>query len=162
MDRPLIWSEAFAVGHEELDKEHRRLVSLINELSTSATTRDATEIARRLRALTAETRRHLDHETRVLRKFGRDLEDPPNRHLPHQLRATIAAAIEDHVVDHIALRDRLAVATQTVRNSRLAEGTSVCQDVEMWFLDHAVKYDIQIKTIMQSIHPRIWGRATPR
>ena len=151
MDRPLIWSEAFAVGHEELDKEHRRLVALINDLCTCVTTRDAMEIAGRLRALTAEAKRHLGHETLVLRDFRRDLEDRANQHVPQHLKTSMAAAIEDHIADHITLRGRLAEVTRTVRNGRWAEGTSLCQVVELWFLDHAVKYDMQIKTILQSM-----------
>ena len=157
MDRPLIWSRTFDVGHEGLDKEHRQLVALINDLCTCVATRDAKEIARRLRALTAEAKAHLEHETVVLREFRRDLEDPTNQHVPRQLKMTIVAAVEDHVADHIALRHRLAEVTRTVRNGRWAEGSSLCQVVEMWFLDHAVKYDIQIKTIIQSIHPHPHG-----
>jgi hemerythrin len=151
MDRPLIWSEAFAVGHEGLDKEHRRLVVLINDLCTCVVTRDADEIATRLRTLTTEAKAHLEHETVVLREFRRDLEEPSNQHVPRQLKTTIAAAIEDHVADHIILQRRLAEVTRTVRNGRWVEGSSLCQLVEMWFLDHAVKYDIQIKTIIQSM-----------
>ena len=162
MDRPLIWSEAFAVGHEGLDDEHRRLVALINDLCTPVRTRDTTDIAGRLRALTAETNRHLAHETLVLREFRRDLEDPPNRHVPRQLKTTIAAGIEDHVADHTTLRERLAEVTRTVRDGLWAEGTSLCQVVEMWFLDHAVKHDVHIKTMMQSMHPRPNGHEPSR
>jgi hemerythrin len=153
MTRPLIWSEAFAVGHGGLDKEHRRLVAHINDLCTCVTTRDAAEIESRLHALTAEADRHLQHETVVLREFQRDLEDPPNQHVSRQLGTTISAAIEDHIADHVTLQHRLAEVTRTVRNGHWTEGFSLCRVVEMWFLDHAVKYDIQIKTMIQSMSP---------
>jgi hemerythrin len=151
------------VGHEGLDEEHRRLVALINDLCTSSgAMRDAREIARRLRALTAEAKIHTEHETLVLSEFRRDLEDSPHQHVPHHLKTAIAAAIEDHIADHITLRDRLADVTRTVRNGRWAEGTSLCQVIEMWFLDHAVKYDMQIKTIIQSMHSHRRGHETSR
>jgi hemerythrin len=156
MTQPLIWSEAFAVGHQSLDKEHRRLVARINDLCTCVTKRDAAEIASRLHALTTEAESHLKHETLVLREFRRDLEDP-NHHVSRQEKATIAAAIEDHVADHITLRHRLAEVTRTVREGRWAEGDALCQVVEMWFLDHAVKYDIQIKSIVQLMRPSLRG-----
>lgn len=154
MDRPLVWSETFAVGHEEIDNEHGRLVVLINDLCASTAMRDAKEIARRLRVLIAESKRHTEHETVVLREFWRDLEDPANQHLPNHLKTAIAAAIEDHIADHFAFRNRLAEATRNFRSGRWAEGTSLCQLVEKWFLDHAVKYDLQIKTIIPLTVPR--------
>jgi len=129
MNRPLIWSEAFAVGHEGLDQEHRRLVALINDLCTCVTTRDAREIASRLHALVTEAERHLRHETLVLREFRRDLEDPPNHRVPPQLKTKIVAAIEDHVADHVTLRHRLTEVMKTVRSGRWAEGISLCQVV---------------------------------
>jgi hemerythrin len=152
MERSLKWSEAFGGGHEELDREHHRLVALINDLYTSVTIRDAMEVARRLRALVAESKRHLEHETLVLRELRRDLESPANEHVPRQLKTSIAAAIEDHIAEHSALRRRLADVTRTVRNGRWVEGgTSPGELIGTWFLDHAVKYDSQIKTILQAM-----------
>jgi len=151
-DQLLVWSESFAVGHEGLDKEHRRLVMLINQLCTAyGTTHDLTETARVLRALTAATKRHTRHETLVLRKFLVELEDPQNRHAPHQLRAIIDAAIEDHLADHGRLLERLGEFTRAVQSDQWTEGTSLCQEVEAWFLNHAMKYDLQIKAIIQSM-----------
>src|SRR5207248_2651191 len=121
------------------------------DLCTSMATRDAGEIARRLRALTVEAKSHLEHETSVLLAFRRDLESRSTQQVSRRLKTAMAAAIEEHMADHVSLRDRLAEVTRTVRNGRWAEGTSLCQVVEMWFLDHAVKYDIQIKTIIQSM-----------
>ena len=74
----------------------------------------------------------------------------------------MAAAIEDHIADHMTLRDRMAEVTRTVRNGRWAEGTSLCQVIELWFLDHAVKYDMQIKTLLQTMPPQLHGHETPR
>ena len=153
MDRSLKWSEAFAGGHDGLDREHHRLVALINDFCTSVTIGGAAEIARRLRALVAEAKRHLEHETLVLRGLRRELETPANDHLPRQLKTIIATAIEEHIAEHVALRRRLAEVTRTVRNGRWAEGgTSPGQLVTMWFVDHAVKYDSQVKTILQAMH----------
>jgi hemerythrin len=153
MNRPLIWSEAFAVGHEGLDEEHRRLVAHINDLCTCESSRDTAEIAGRLRALTADTEGHLKHETLVLREFRRGFTNSGNQKVSRQLKTTIAEAIEDHVADHVTLRHRLAEVTRKVRSGRWSEGTSICQVVEMWFLDHAVKYDMQIKTMLQTMRP---------
>jgi hemerythrin len=154
MDRPLVWSETFAVGHEAIDDEHCRLIALINDLCASVAIRDAKEIARRLRVLIAESKRHTEHETVVLREFWRDLKDPANRHLPNPLKTSMAAAIEDHIADHFAFRNSLAEVTRNFRSGRWAEGTSLCPAVKHWFLDHAVKYDVQIKTIIPLAAPR--------
>jgi hemerythrin len=91
MDRSLKWSEAFAGGGEEVDEEHQRLVALINDLCTTPTMQDPSEVARGLRALVAEAKRHLAHETLMLRELLRDLEAPANEHVPRQLKTTIAA-----------------------------------------------------------------------
>ena len=154
MDRPLIWSESLVVGHDELDKDHRRLVMLINELCTSyGATRDTAESTRALSALMAAADQHVRHETLVLREFSRRLEEPRNLHPPHHLKAIVDAAIDDHIADHEILLDRLAEVARRVDRGLFAEGASLCQEVEKWFLDHAIEYDLRIKAIVHSMRP---------
>jgi len=150
MDRPLIWSEAFAVGHDELDQQHRHLVMLINELGTSyGATRDTREIARGLRPLTEAATKHMRHETLVLRQFGQHLQ---NGHATSHRRAILDARIEDHIADHDTLENRLEEITEVVNGNLSVEGVSLCRELEMWFLDHAVRYDLKLKAIIESMH----------
>ncbi len=67
----IAWSEAFCIGHETIDKQHRRLVDMVNRLIANprATTGSQT-VTDVLDEMTEYVRVHFDYEERLMREIG--------------------------------------------------------------------------------------------
>jgi hemerythrin len=150
MHRPLSWHEAFSVGHEALDDEHRQLMGLINNFCAALKENPARgRSVAVLRKLNAASEDHLWHEDVVLREIqssvnGAAVEPPPRAYI----RAVAAAAIEDHIAEHQRVRESLRVVAGKVRSASQLDELGI--DIMAWFVDHAVKHDARIRAVFQA------------
>lgn len=70
-DELLPWSDAYSVGVEEIDEQHKGLVRLLNSLHQAIHERHGTEVSRRiLNELTEYTRVHFAVEESLMRISG--------------------------------------------------------------------------------------------
>lgn len=144
---PLAWSDAFSIGHDALDAEHRYLVEAINEIFAAF---DADlpqpEIRSRLNALKVAITKHLRHESTVLERIKNGIYDDGQQRRPPPtfVKAMSAAAIEEHIAEHV---DSLARVGALVAD---ASHTS-CLELKAWFVDHAIKHNSHLKSIFQAM-----------
>jgi hemerythrin len=144
---PLAWSDAFCIGHEALDAEHKYLVEAINGIFAAF---DAnlphTEIRSHLNELKTAITKHLRHESVVLERIKNGVCDDAEhgRRPPVYVKAMSAAAIEEHIAEHV---DSLARVGALVAD---ASHTS-CLELKAWFVDHAIKHDSHLKSIFQAM-----------
>ncbi len=143
MTEPLPWSETFSIGHRELDAEHRRMVDLINQICFAC---DASQPARQplilLRELESLTEEHFEHEEAVLEElFAATLN----------LRETLAAAKVEHAAEHRRTLGDLRDMSRGLHSDKVAAGSKLCEKLKAWFIDHAIGYEAQVKTIIQSV-----------
>lgn len=67
----LEWTDALSVGFEEIDDDHKRLISIINKLSDATTANLGTGVAGEiLDELVSYTDWHFRHEERLMQTFG--------------------------------------------------------------------------------------------
>jgi hemerythrin-like metal-binding protein len=146
MTEPLPWNETFSVGHRELDAEHRRMVDLINQICLAC---DAIQHAQQplmlLGVLEGVTERHFEHEEAVLEKLYTAM--PKGR---RRLREMLATAKVEHAAEHRKMLGDLGDMSRALHSDGVAAGLKLCEKLKAWFIDHAVGYEAQIKTILQS------------
>ncbi len=74
MDRSALtihWSENLSVGIPEVDREHQRFLSLVNELVAFIVEgKGKAKIERQMRLVIADTISHFEHEERLFLEFG--------------------------------------------------------------------------------------------
>ncbi len=74
MDRsalPVHWSSKLSVGIPEVDREHQRFLSLVNDLVAFVAERKAkAEIERQMRLVLADAISHFENEERLFLEFG--------------------------------------------------------------------------------------------
>jgi hemerythrin len=146
---PLPWNDSFSVGHRELDAEHRRMVDLINQICIASHAiklpRQHTRLLRKLENLTEI---HFEHEEAVLETLYTAM--PEDR---LTLREMLADSKDGHGAEHRKMLGDLA----DIRKMRLpppdavVAGSKLCDELRAWFVDHAIGYEAQIKTILQSV-----------
>lgn len=142
----LPWSESFAVGHEGLDAEHRRLVNLINEVADASQSNASPEhIAGLLRVLRAVAVEHLRQENAILWELQSGNYEPLKGRVdtPHFLKAMAQAAFDEHMAAHATLM----ASFDTIAGAPIE---TICETIKAWFLDHAIKYDAHLKAIFQA------------
>ena len=65
----LEWNDGMSVGIPEIDEDHKRFISLIDELNHSITEKmKATEIQRRLQHVIEDANRHFEQEEKFFRE----------------------------------------------------------------------------------------------
>jgi hemerythrin-like metal-binding protein len=148
MIAPLRLSDTFAVGHKDLDAEHRLMVELINSVCVAhGAEREPKGLSVLLRRLEDVTEQHFRHEEIVLQGI-RTEQDKRRPWLAHVLDA----AINDHSVEHTRMLDDLRAITNKMLTPRpQSTWAAYCEELKAWFVDHAIEYESQIKTVLQSV-----------
>jgi len=147
MSNPLPWSENFAVGHDAVDRQHRRLVELINEIDAAL---DAAKVAARLPHLLKLFRltveEHFRQENALLWeiKMGGYAPSPDRPRTPRYLEAMAEARFDEHMAEHAKLLTRFDEMTREPPET-------LGETLKAWFVDHVVKQDSHLKTIFQAL-----------
>ena len=139
------WTESFAVGHQGLDAEHRRIVQIINDVCTAVHTSDGRlhELLKSLRPVTIE---HLRNENAILWELRQGTYPALQGRSPSStlVKAMAAAAFDEHVAEHgnlVGQFDKI----------RALPPAMLCETLQAWFVDHAIKYDAHLKAIFQAM-----------
>jgi len=66
----IVWNESLSVGIPEIDEDHQRFISLINDLNQAIVSRQTkAEIGRLLKLLVVDARSHFDFEERLFEEY---------------------------------------------------------------------------------------------
>jgi hemerythrin len=146
MDRPFLqWIDGYAVGHEGLDREHRRLVDVINEIHAAELAGNTGEAGRLLGILRGVTAEHLGHENAIMHEVeSRAAQAAGGRQA--FLEAMSAAVIDEHIVDHARSLQQIDTIIRGFH-----AGERVSDALRGWFVEHAVKYDAHLKAVFQAM-----------
>jgi len=119
----LEWSEALSVGFEEIDRDHRKLIDMLNDLDDAVASDRATDVVDRiLDDLISYTAWHFRHEERLMQSYG----DP---------------AFFDHKTEHEKLVDT-ALALQTrFRDGEQRIPESLLAFLKDWLSGHILGTD---------------------
>jgi hemerythrin len=130
----LEWNDGMSVGIPEIDADHKRFISLIDELNHSITGRmKASEIIKRLQHVIEDANRHFEHEEKLFQE----------RQYPY------AAG---HLRSHSYIRNML----KNVQDSFLpygleAEWLDAAQVIKQILISHLLAEDMQYADYFESI-----------
>jgi len=146
----IVWSEIFAVGHRELDAEHRRLVDTINEIhSAERAGQTPDQLRPMLNALFVAAEQHFEHENSVMRKIrpaASAYETPRRDHL-----ALSSEAIDEHIDAHERELSTLRSIIGSIGPRTDPAEPKLSHELRHWFVEHSIKYDAHLKMVFQSI-----------
>jgi len=145
MTRLLAWTEKFAVGHLGLDRQHRRLVELINDIDVTAdATTPSDRLANLLKVVRVAAEDHLRQESDLLSEIASGAYAPLRDRVkkPDFLEAVKVAAFDEHIAEHATLLTRLNAISR-------GPAHSLGENLKAWFVDHALERDTHLKAIFQ-------------
>ena len=146
MPRPLPWNIGFAIGHPEIDAQHRHLIQLINQI-IAAVEQDAVEtLPAMLSALAEAAAEHFRTEMSALGEL-RSRANPraTGRVRISRLSQALAnAELDAHAAEH-------AVQLAQLNGFRTLSPTELCERLREWFVNHAIRQDSRLRSIFQAI-----------
>lgn len=139
----LKWQELFAVGHQALDFEHMRLVSIINQIHQAESGAWASrQLAELTNTLYLAAMEHFRHENALMRDII------TGAYLPQASRSDISEAV---VNEHCAEHANALIELETMLHSFASrDGASLAIGLKDWFVDHALKHDAHLRAFF---HP---------
>jgi hemerythrin len=147
----LPWVEGYAVGHDGLDTEHRRLVEIINEIHVAQQTDPAhARINTLLDMLHQETVDHLRHENSAMREVSGKVALEKGSH-PAALKMMSDAVLDEHIAEHARSLQKLAFIIRSFGPESNAPSGELGDLLKDWFIEHAIKYDAHLKAVFQAL-----------
>jgi len=141
----LPWSNTYAVGHGELDRQHRALVDSINEIDHTIRARNGVRLARHMKALRLAADEHFRDENAILWQFLTGTrKSSRSMAVPKRSGLITTTAFEKHVAVHDALLAGLD-------NIVLEPLAAVMDRLKFWFVDHVVRHDSHIRAVFGSL-----------
>ncbi|HYM30058.1 MAG TPA: hemerythrin family protein [Candidatus Cybelea sp.] len=145
MTDTLRWSKSFSIGHKGLDAEHRGMIDLINRFCLArGADLHMQHLLSGMRELESLTEKHFKHEEAMLEEHYLAARKGS------RVRESILAAKTEHAVEHQKSLSLLREMSRTLPADAGAARSKLCGELKKWFIDHAVGYDAQMKTIVQS------------
>lgn len=135
--RPILWTEAFQMGDDTVDAEHRHFIDIVNRLNAAVRDRqDPIAIAAVCDTLVADAAAHFACEEALLERHG--FGGLPAHRREHQRLLAFIRGEADRV--------RIAAARDDVVNSALA--------IKDALLTHMFRVDVRYKTHFLEAHGR--------
>ncbi len=124
--KDLVWDHILSVGVDEIDDDHRKLVSLFNMLNHSITEGDAPDYLEAiLKELISCTVWHFSHEERLMLKYGYE-------------------GIAEHKTEH----QELIQSARELQQKILQAGNLVANEdiefLERWLTEHILTADMRL------------------
>ena len=124
------WRDDFALGIPEVDHEHREIVGLVNELSTTLDAEPSSMALRVLGDLYAYIAAHFALEERMMRERGYD-------------------EYHDHKADHGLLLDELRDLMDDFEAGRWTDREAFGRRVADWFSVHFRTHDARLHRMLK-------------
>ena len=141
----LPWNVGFAIGHPEIDAQHRHLIQLINEIISAVEQRTVDRLPTMLDALVEAAAEHFRTEISALQEFLAQAHSRKQRPWPsRQVHALTDTGIDEHQAQHGLLLSELG-------GFRTLAPPALCARLKEWFVDHAIRQDARLRPISQAI-----------
>ena len=120
----MYWTQELSVGNNDIDNDHRKLISIINDIiDLTKFKKNRKECARILSEMTDYSIRHLDREEIYMKKMR-------------------CENFNEHKLEHDKYRYKVAMYNVdfTEKNNPIPE--EIIQYLKNWWKDHILKYDV--------------------
>ena len=147
----IVWCEAFAVGHEGLDSEHRRLVDLINVIYAAGSVLwSRNKVGSLLDDLSNAVRQHFRNENSILLNIGRR-PIPSNVGRLSFIQVVVDAELDRHIASHAQTLPKLRSIIGDIRSELDMTEPHFNSDLSDWFIEHATVYDAHLRPIFEAL-----------
>ena len=124
--KDIVWGDVLSIGVDEIDEDHKKLVSIFNVLNHAVKEGDSAEyLAAVLEELINCTVWHFSHEERLMLKYG--YKD-----------------IDHHKAEHRELIDSAKKLQQEITQSDKPVADEQIEFLERWLTEHILNMDMRL------------------
>jgi len=128
-----VWSPEFSVGVGLLDEQHKRIISMINQLSSvKEVTTDSEMISDLITKMTQYSQKHLKYEEELLLQYRYPL-------------------FEEHKQDHRYYLKKIVAFTLAIPNGIPEVPQEVSAFLNQWWQNHILNEDMKYKPFLQQM-----------
>ena len=131
---PIVWTQHFSVGVAELDRQHKKIIKIINELITEKSTHNSdetiSEILTRMRLYGEE---HFRSEEEYMQKY----QYPESELVPHQKM-------------HKVFKIKVAKYCNAILEQQENVSDGIFEFLVSWWVKHILEIDMKYKRVMSS------------
>lgn len=124
--KDIVWGDVLSIGVDEIDEDHKKLVSIFNTLNHAVKEGESAEyLAAVLEELINCTVWHFSHEERLMLKYGyRDMEE--------------------HKIEHRELIDDAKKLQREITESDTPVAEKHIEYLERWLTEHILNMDMRL------------------
>jgi hemerythrin-like metal-binding protein len=131
--KDIVWGDILSVGVDEIDEDHRKLVSIFNILNHSVTERESPEyLAAVLEELINCTVWHFSHEERLMLKYGYEES-------------------EEHKAEHQELIKSAKKLQQEILQADKPVADEQVDFLENWLTEHILTADMRLGSYLAHV-----------
>lgn len=131
----LSWKDAYSVGSQEIDDEHRHLFAVINEFyDRHHAGADIAEIEKLLTQLVFYAENHFQHEEKIM-------------------AAADYPGLAPHQAEHERLVHNIFTLAADIESGKSTVDQETLTFLKSWLLDHILQHDMEFAEFMQT-----WGQ----
>ena len=131
--KDIVWNQVLSVEVDEIDEDHRKLVSLFNMLNHAVTEKESPDyLAAVLEELVNCTVWHFSHEERLMLKYG-------------------YKEIEEHKTEHRELIKSAKALQQKVLQADNAVADEDIEYLERWLTEHIFTDDMRLGGFLSQV-----------
>lgn len=124
------WNERYSVGHSEIDKQHKRLFELVNNVADMVKMGVTPELERILADLTSYTLDHFKYKEKIMRDSG--YPDLPA-----------------HLTKHENLVKEVSALQLKLKSGERVSMMGVTRFLADWLTNHIIKEDLQYRPFLK-------------
>ncbi len=126
------WKDQYSVENAVIDRQHKALFALVNEVADKVKTGNMPEIRGVIDRLAAYTVEHFRDEEAIMRKAG-------------------YAALEDHELIHTELLEKVQELRAKLEKNQAVSMVGVIRFLSDWLKDHILLDDMAYKSSIKGI-----------
>jgi hemerythrin-like metal-binding protein len=131
--KDIVWSRVLSIGVDEIDEDHRKLVSIFNVLNHSVIEGESPDyLAAVLEELINCTVWHFSHEERLMLKHG-------------------YPEAADHKAEHHALIDSAKALQRELLQAGNRVGDAQIEYLERWLTEHILTADMRLGSYLSQV-----------
>lgn len=120
------WDESFSVHHEELDKQHQKLIRLYNELHESLLHGTIEEATTQKKQTLASLIEYIDYHFSSEEQYLQEIHYPD---------------LENHCQIHNRFSNKVTSIQEDIANGDMVFTSSIIKLLRNWIIDHILKQD---------------------
>ncbi len=128
---PIVWDEAYEVGHPVLDAQHRHIIDLINALHDAARGEGLATIGAVLPHFVRFLENHFETEEAIFREV-----DYPR--------------LEEHAAEHLSLLTQVRNAAAAARAGHETDPVRFAANIWTWVHEHTLTWDQEYAPMLRS------------